>query len=221
MVNGVREGRALSYQAQQRMKRLLDVSVATVLLILAAPVLAIAVLLVRLRLGSPVFFVQERTGRWERPFRIIKLRTMTDERDVNGELLPDGVRCRGVGRLLRKLSIDELPQLVNVLRGELSLVGPRPLLPRYDPWYTERERVRFQVRPGITGLAQVGGRNGVPWDERLEYDVEYVTSWSFRLDLAILARTVGKVLRASGVATDPAAEMLDLDKERQLSWVRS
>ncbi|MFC0509185.1 sugar transferase [Micromonospora costi] len=203
------------------MKRLLDVSVATVLLILAAPVLAIAVLLVRLRLGSPVFFVQERTGRWERPFRIIKLRTMTDERDVNGELLPDGVRCRGVGRLLRKLSIDELPQLVNVLRGELSLVGPRPLLPRYDPWYTERERVRFQVRPGITGLAQVGGRNGVPWDERLEYDVEYVTSWSFRLDLAILARTVGKVLRASGVATDPAAEMLDLDKERQLSWVRS
>ncbi|MEV4813668.1 sugar transferase [Micromonospora avicenniae] len=211
----------MSYQAQQRIKRLLDVSIASVLLILTAPVLAMAVLLIRIQLGGPVFFVQERTGRWQRPFRIIKLRTMTDERDTNGELLPDGVRCRGVGRLLRKLSVDELPQLVNVLRGDLSLVGPRPLLPRYDPWYRERERVRFNVRPGITGLAQVGGRNGVPWDERLGYDVEYVTSWSLRLDLAILARTVGKVLRGSGVATDPAADMLDLDKERQLSWVRS
>ncbi|SIQ96674.1 sugar transferase [Micromonospora avicenniae] len=211
----------MSYQAQQRIKRLLDVSIALVLLILTAPVLAAAVLLIRVQLGGPVFFVQERTGRWQRPFRIIKLRTMTDERDTNGELLPDGVRCRGVGRLLRKLSVDELPQLVNVLRGDLSLVGPRPLLPRYDPWYKERERIRFDVRPGITGLAQVGGRNGVPWDERLGYDVEYVTSWSLRLDLVILARTVGKVLRGSGVATDPAADMLDLDKERQLSWVRS
>ncbi|MEV6371689.1 sugar transferase [Micromonospora musae] len=211
----------MSYQAQQRIKRLLDISIALVLLILTAPILTAAALLVRAQLGGPVFFVQERTGRWQRPFRIIKLRTMTDERDADGELLPDGVRCRGVGRLLRKLSVDELPQLVNVLRGDLSLVGPRPLLPRYDPWYTDRERVRFHVRPGITGLAQVGGRNGVPWDERLSYDVEYVTSWSLRLDLAILARTVAKVLRGSGVATDPAAVMLDLDKERQLSWVRA
>ncbi|MDG4809026.1 sugar transferase [Micromonospora sp. WMMD1120] len=203
------------------MKRLIDLTIATVMLIATGPVLAIAVLLIRAQLGGPVFFVQERTGRWERPFRIIKLRTMTDERDANGDLLPDGVRCRGIGRLLRKLSVDELPQLVNVLRGDLSLVGPRPLLPRYDPWYTQRERVRFQVRPGITGLAQIGGRNGVPWNERLEYDVEYVTSWSLRLDMAILARTIGKVLHGSGVATDPAADMLDLDKERQLLWTGS
>ncbi|WP_307803815.1 sugar transferase [Micromonospora echinofusca] len=199
-----------------RIKRTLDLTVALLVLIAAAPVILLAVLLIRLRLGSPVVFVQERTGRGEQPFRIYKFRTMTDERDADGNLLPDGVRCRGLGVVLRRLSIDELPQLWNVVRGDLSLVGPRPLVPRYDPWYTDRERQRFLVPPGITGLAQVNGRNGLPWNERLEYDVQYVENWSPWLDLRILVRTVGNVLLGSGIAVDPTATMLDLDHERHL-----
>ena len=205
---------------ERRIKRVIDVTVALVVLVLTAPVLAVAALLVLAQFGAPVFFRQERTGRHERRIRVLKLRTMSDDRDAHGRLLPDGVRCRGVGRTLRRLSIDELPQLVNVLRGDLSLVGPRPLLLRYDPWYTERERLRFAVQPGITGLAQVNGRNGLGWTDRLELDVRYVLGWSLWLDLRILARTVGKVLRASGVAVDPSSEMLDLDEERRLTCVR-
>ncbi|RLQ06152.1 sugar transferase [Micromonospora sp. BL1] len=203
-----------------RLKRLIDITVALVVLVVTAPVVAVAALLVLAQFGSPVFFRQERTGRYERRIRVLKLRTMSDDRDAEGRLLPDGVRCRGVGRTLRRLSIDELPQLVNVLRGDLSLVGPRPLLLRYDPWYTDRERKRFEVRPGITGLAQVNGRNDLAWTERLELDVRYVLDWSLWLDLRILARTAGKVLRASGVAVDPSAQMLDLDQERRLTGVR-
>lgn len=211
----------MSTTTQRRIKRTMDVTIALTVLAVAAPALAIAALLIRVQLGGPVLFVQERTGRAQRPFRIYKLRTMTDERDADGDLLPDGRRCRGVGRLLRRLSIDELPQLVNVLRGELSLVGPRPLLPRYDAWYTDRERLRFSVPPGLTGLAQVNGRNGLAWNDRLEFDVQYATRWSLRLDLRILARTVAKVVCASGVAVDPTAQMLDLDEERQLACAAS
>lgn len=211
----------MSIETQRRIKRALDVTVALVVLVLAAPVLAVAALLIRLRLGGPVLFVQQRTGQGGRPFHVYKLRTMTDERDAAGELLPDGIRCRGIGLLLRRTSIDELPQLVNVVRGDLSLVGPRPLLPRYDDWYTDRERLRFSVPPGITGLAQINGRNGLAWTERLELDVVYATNWSLRLDLWILARTIRKVLAGSGVARDPSAQMLDLDKERQLSCLPS
>lgn len=200
--------------AAPAVKRLTDVLLAALALVLAAPVLLLAMLLVRLRLGAPVFFTQERTGLGWRRFRIYKLRTMSDARGPDGKLLSDSARCGRLGRALRRLSIDELPQLVNVLRGELSLVGPRPLLPRYDPWYTEREALRFAVRPGITGLAQVSGRNGVPWDERLELDVRYVADWSLLLDLRILGRTVGRVLTGSGVVVDPAARMPDLDAER-------
>ncbi|GAA3735682.1 sugar transferase [Plantactinospora mayteni] len=210
-----------SLPAQRATKRVLDLVVAVLMLVATAPVLGVAALLVRIRLGSPVFFVQERTGRSLRRFRIYKLRTMTAERDRHGRLLSDGERCGGLGRVLRRFSIDELPQLVNIIRGDLSLVGPRPLLPRYDPWYTDRELRRFSVRPGITGLAQVSGRNGVAWDERLELDVRYVTDWTLRLDLWILLRTTGKVLGGSGVATDPSARMLDLDKERELSCLPS
>lgn len=211
----------MSIETQRRIKRALDVTVALVVLVLAAPVLAVAALLIRLRLGGPVLFVQQRTGQGGRPFHVYKLRTMTDERDAAGELLPDGIRCRGIGLLLRRTSIDELPQLVNVVRGDVSLVGPRPLLPRYDDWYTDRERLRFSVPPGITGLAQINGRNGLAWTERLELDVVYATNWSLRLDLWILARTIRKVLAGSGVARDPSAQMLDLDKERQLSCLPS
>ncbi|HEY0697026.1 MAG TPA: sugar transferase, partial [Micromonospora sp.] len=142
---------------QRAVKRIVDVLLAVLLLVAGSPVLALALLLLRLDLGRPLIFVQERTGRGMRPFRLYKLRCMVEERDADGRLT-GAVRCAGIGCLLRRLSIDELPQLVNVIRGELSLIGPRPLLPRYDPWYTERERARFSVRPGLTGLAQVAGR---------------------------------------------------------------
>ncbi|MFG1677837.1 sugar transferase [Micromonospora sp. NPDC049282] len=206
--------------ADRRVKRIVDVVVAVAVLVLTAPVVAVAALLVLVQFGRPVFFRQERTGRHERTIRVVKLRTMSDDRDAEGRLLPDGVRCRGVGRTLRRLSIDELPQMINVLRGDLSLVGPRPLLLRYDPWYTPRERLRFAVQPGITGLAQVNGRNDLAWTDRLELDVRYVLAWSLWLDLRIIARTVGKVVRASGVAVDPSSRMLDLDEERRLTSVR-
>ncbi len=201
-------------------KRALDIAVSLTLLILSAPLLVIVAGLLRLRIGGPALFRQHRTGQGGRHFTIIKLRTMTDTRDARGDLLPDSRRCPRLGLLVRRTSIDELPQLINVLRGDLSLVGPRPLLPRYDPWYTDRERLRFAVPPGITGLAQVNGRNGLAWDERLDLDVRYVESWSLRLDLWILFRTVRKVFGDSGVAADPSAVMLDLDKERMSSCVR-
>ncbi|MEU7841875.1 sugar transferase [Micromonospora sp. NPDC049114] len=202
---------------QRRIKRLIDVVVSLTILVVLSPVLALAAILIRRQLGAPVLFRQQRTGRAGRPFTVYKLRTMTDERDAHGMLLPDGQRCKGIGLLLRRASIDELPQLVNVLKGELSLVGPRPLLPRYDPFYTERERLRFEVPPGITGLAQIHGRNGLAWNERLELDVVYVTNWSLGLELRIIARTVRAVLSGAGVATDPSAQMLDLDRERMLT----
>jgi sugar transferase EpsL len=206
---------SVSIRFQRWVKRGIDLTVALLVLTLASPVLAVVVVLIRIRLGAPVIFVQERTGEAERHFRIFKLRTMTDQRDGSGALLPDSVRCIGLGRTLRRLSIDELPQLVNVIRGELSLVGPRPLLPRYDPWYSDHERQRFTVPAGITGLAQINGRNAVAWQERLEFDVRYATNWSLWLDLSILLRTARQVIGGSGVAVDPAAEMLDLDLERQ------
>lgn len=201
-------------------KRMLDIVVSIVLLALSAPLLMIVAALLRLQIGGPTLFRQHRTGQGGRQFTIVKLRTMTDGRDARGNLLPDGQRCSGFGLLVRRASIDELPQLINVLRGDLSLVGPRPLLPRYDPWYTDRERLRFAVPPGITGLAQINGRNGLAWDERLDLDVRYVERWSFRLDLWILLRTVRKVFGGSGVAADPSAVMLDLDEERMSTWMR-
>ncbi|MDG4758914.1 sugar transferase [Micromonospora sp. WMMD710] len=210
------QGEGVSMDMQRRVKRLQDIVLALLILILTLPVLVVAALLVRIQLGSPILFTQERTGQWQLPIRIFKIRTMSDERDAAGDLLPDGLRCGPVGRTLRRLSIDELPQLINVLRGDLSLVGPRPLLPRYDAWYDDRERRRFDMRPGITGLAQVHGRNSVVWDRRLALDVRYVEQWNLWLDLRILAATVSMVLTGRGVAVDPSAEMLDLDKEREL-----
>lgn len=198
-------------------KRAIDLTVAVLALVLTAPLLAAAMLAVLLRIGAPVLFVQERTGRYGRPFRIYKLRTMTDARDAKGELLPDAVRCPPTGRLLRRLSIDELPQLWNVLRGDLSLVGPRPLVRQYDPWYTERERQRFLVRPGLTGLVQISGRNGLTWNERLELDVRYVRERSFGLDLLIILRTVRAVLVGTGASATARARTVDLDAERR-AW---
>jgi lipopolysaccharide/colanic/teichoic acid biosynthesis glycosyltransferase len=202
---------------QLAVKRAVDVVVAVLALALASPVLLVAGVLVRLNLGSPVLFVQDRTGRLLKPFRLFKLRTLTDARDCAGGLLADRERASRLGRYLRRLSVDELPQLINVIRGEMSLIGPRPLLPRYDQWYAEGELLRFAMRPGITGLAQVAGRNAVGWDRRLALDARYVAEWSLWLDAKIMLRTVGRVLAASGVAADPAGQMLDLDQERGMS----
>jgi lipopolysaccharide/colanic/teichoic acid biosynthesis glycosyltransferase len=210
-------GPAVGRRPGEPVKRLVDVVVAALVLALASPVLLVAGTLVRLRLGSPVLFVQRRTGRGLRHFLLFKLRTMTDARDARGALLPDHDRSSRLGQALRRFSIDELPQLINVLRGEMSLVGPRPLLPRYDRFYAGDELLRFAMRPGITGLAQVAGRNGVGWDERLALDARYVARWSLWLDARIILRTVGRVFATSGVSADPAGEMLDLDQERGMS----
>ncbi|MCM4078195.1 sugar transferase [Actinoplanes sp. TRM88002] len=195
-------------------KRLTDLGVASVALVLAAPVLLAAAAAVAVSMGRPVWYSQVRTGRGMRPFRVYKLRTMSDRRDAHGRLLPDSERLTRVGRFLRRSSLDELPSLINVLRGDLSLVGPRPLLPRYDAWYTERERLRFTVRPGITGLAQVSGRNTLSWDDRLELDARYVDAWTYGLDLRIVARTVGRLVSGGGAVPDPTRLMADLDQER-------
>lgn len=195
-------------------KRLTDLAVASLLLVPAAPALLVAAAAIAVTMGRPVAYRQVRTGRDMRPFVIHKLRTMSDARDARGELLPDRDRLTRLGRFLRRSSIDELPGLINVVRGEMSLVGPRPLLPRYDPWYTERERLRFTVRPGITGLAQVSGRNRLGWDERLELDARYVDDWTYGLDLRILVRTAVRLVRGGGVVANPTALMADLDEER-------
>lgn len=196
-------------------KRVFDIVFGLLLLTVFLPVLGIIALLVRLLIGSPVLFLQTRPGLHERPFTLYKFRTMTDARDGAGNLLPDGERLTRLGRFLRSSSLDELPEFINILRGDLSLVGPRPLLPRYLPWYTERERLRHTVRPGITGWAQVNGRNGLPWDERLKLDVWYVENRSLLLDLRILFLTIWKVIRREGVAVDSYTLERDLDEERQ------
>ena len=195
-------------------KRVLDLVLIMLALPVLPPAMALVALLVRLKLGSPVFFRQQRPGLQGKPFTIYKFRTMTDARDARGNLLPDTQRLTPCGRWLRSTSLDELPELINVLKGEMSLVGPRPLLMKYLPYYTEKERKRFEVLPGITGLAQVNGRNHLPWDERLAYDVWYVEHRSPKLDLTIIFRTLLQVWRGHDVQVDPGSTMLDLDKER-------
>ncbi len=197
--------------------RLFDLVVAGSLLLLLLPVLLGVALTVRLRLGSPVIFAQQRPGLHGKPFTLYKFRTMTDARDANGNLLPDGERLTGFGRFLRATSLDELPELFNVLKGDMSLVGPRPLLMEYLPYYTERERCRHAVRPGITGWAQVNGRNLAPWDERLEMDVWYVENRSLLLDVRILLMTVGKVFRREGVSSNADEVETYLSEERRES----
>lgn len=183
-------------------KRAFDVCAAAVALVALAPVLLAVALLVRMRLGAPVLFRQTRPGLHGRPFGMIKFRSMTDARAPDGSLKADADRLTEFGRFLRASSLDELPGLWNVLRGEMSLVGPRPLLMQYLPLYTARQARRHDVRPGITGLAQVEGRNSLTWSDKFELDVRYVDSRSFLLDLQILWRTVAKVLRRDGVSAD-------------------
>lgn len=176
----------------------------------------VTAILVRYKLGSPVLFKQQRPGLHGKPFYLYKFRTMTEERDENGELLPDHLRLTPFGKFLRKFSLDELPQLYNILKGDMSFVGPRPLLMKYLPYYTDREKKRHNVRPGITGLAQVSGRNNLGWDERLELDVKYVENYSFWLDIKIIFLTIKKVLKSEDVVIDPRSTMKDLDEERSM-----
>lgn len=195
-------------------KRSFDIAVALIGLLVLSPLILVICLVVRWRMGGPILFRQRRTGFRGRAFGALKFRTMNSRTDKHGRLLADHKRIGRIGRLLRKTSLDEIPQLWNVVRGDMSIVGPRPLLPKYDLWYTPSEQRRFEVRPGITGLAQVAGRNTVRWNARLALDVEYVTRWSLWLDVKILAQTVKVVLRREGVAEDPRELMADLDDER-------
>lgn len=195
-------------------KRLMDITISASGLVALSPILAAVALLVRATMGKPVLFRQRRPGKNEKLFTLYKFRTMTDARDPDGELLPDGDRLTRFGRFLRRWSLDELPQLWNVLKGHMSLVGPRPLLARYLPYYTHRERKRFVVSPGVTGLAQVSGRNLLQWSKRLELDARYAESWTLWQDVGILALTLRNVVSGRGFADAPGAIMKDLDEER-------
>lgn len=184
-------------------KRILDFMLSLLGIIILSPVFFVLAVLVRTKLGSPVLFKQERPGKDERIFTLCKFRTMTDKRDESGKLLPDAERLTRFGKLLRSTSLDELPELFNILRGDMSIIGPRPLLVSYLPYYTEEERLRHTVRPGLTGLAQVSGRNFLDWDSRFKKDVEYVRKLSFWMDIKVLCMTVQAVLgHRDGVAED-------------------
>ena len=190
-------------------KRMLDVVCALAALIVFSWLYLIVAVLVRIRLGSPVLFVQPRPGKDERIFRIYKFRTMTDARDEKGELLPDDVRLTKFGKALRATSLDELPELWNIFKGDMSIVGPRPLLVQYLPLYNERQRHRHDVRPGLTGWAQVHGRNSISWDEKFNWDVKYVNEISFLNDCRIILQTVSAVLRREGINSADDATMPD------------
>lgn len=196
------------------LKRLIDIFVTLSAIILLLPIILIVAILVRVKLGSPILFSQQRPGLNGKIFRMYKFRSMTDERDESGALLPDKVRLTKFGSFLRSSSLDELPGLWNILKGDMSLVGPRPLLVEYLEFYTEREQLRHSLRPGLTGLAQVSGRNNLAWDERLEIDVEYVQNQSFLLDLKILYLTFIKVIKKEDVVVVPSSKFGKLSDER-------
>lgn len=183
-------------------KRLLDIVISFTALVVLSPVLLIVAILVRTKLGSPIIFHQDRPGLNEKVFRLYKFRSMTDERDSDGELLPDAVRLTKFGSFLRKTSLDELPELWNIFKGDMSIVGPRPLLVGYLPYYTEEERVRHSVKPGLTGLAQVNGRNYISWDKRLQKDIEYVNKMSLLMDVKIFWKTIAIVFEKENVAVE-------------------
>lgn len=180
----------------------MDIFISLLLLILLSPIILAIGICVKLNLGSPVFFKQERPGLYGKPFYLYKFRSMNNKKDEKGKLLPDGQRLTRMGLFLRKFSLDELPQFFNVLKGDLSLVGPRPLLMEYLPLYSEEQAKRHLVKPGITGWAQVNGRNRISWEERFELDVWYVNHHTFLLDIKIICLTIAKVVRSEGVTQD-------------------
>ncbi len=192
-------------------KRPIDFVASVALLIVLSPFIFITTLLIIWQNRGKAFFTQERPGRNEKPFKIIKFKTMTDQRNKQGELLPDKDRLTEVGKWVRKLSLDELPQLINVLKGEMSIIGPRPLLFKYVPLYSPEQRKRHLVRPGITGLAQVNGRNSITWSEKFRHDVYYVNKLSFGLDIKILILTIVKVLKREGINQSSDVPMRPFD----------
>ena len=197
------------------MNNLLNLFVAVFLTLILWPVLLITSLIVLLKLGFPIFFIQERVGLNGKIFRLYKFRTMTNKTDQEDALLPDGARLTKVGLFLRKASLDELPQLINIIKGDMNFVGPRPLLVRYLPFYTAEENKRHLVKPGITGLAQISGRNHLDWNTRLRLDVEYVQNKSITLDVKIVCKTVLKVLKGEDVVDNPSELLMDLDIDRK------
>ncbi len=189
------------------LKPLMDRFGALILLILFSPLILLITLMIALSMGRPVYFAQRRPGLHGKIFTIYKFRTMTDEKDSLGNLLPDSERLKGIGQVIRSLSLDELPQLLNVLKGEMSFIGPRPLLPEYLPLYTSQQARRHDVKPGITGWAQINGRNAISWEEKFRYDVEYVDNISFTFDLKIFFRTLIKVFIREGISQNGEATM--------------
>lgn len=183
-------------------KRLLDFILSLMAIILLSPIYIIIAILVRIKLGSPVIFCQERPGKDEKIFKMYKFRTMTDERGPDGNLLPDVQRLTKFGRMLRNSSLDELPELFNILKGDMSIIGPRPLLVKYLPLYNEEQKHRHDVRPGLTGLAQANGRNSSTWEERFKLDVKYVNEISFILDVKIIFATIASVLKHEGIDSE-------------------
>jgi len=197
-------------------KRLFDFVIALIGFIIISPLfLLLWIWLSIANKGAGAFFLQERPGKDERLFKVIKFKTMTDERDSDGNLLPDADRLTKIGRIIRSLSLDEIPQLLNVIKGDMSLIGPRPLLPRYLPYYTEKERLRHTVRPGVTGWAQINGRNNVNWDKRLELDIYYVENISFLFDIKIFIKTIFNVIKSKDVNVVATGEFLDVERSRK------
>lgn len=199
---------------EKYIKRPQDFLYSSLALIVLSPLLATTALMVRAKLGSPILFTQERPGKNEKIFRLMKFRTMTDDKDENGVLLPDADRLTTFGAFLRSSSIDELPELFNIVKGDMAIIGPRPLLVQYLPYYTENERQRHDVRPGLSGLAQINGRNLVKWDKRLAYDIDYVNNITFIGDFIIALKTIKKVCTKEDIAVDTDAVETFLDQER-------
>ena len=199
-------------------KRTLDLILSLMALIVLMPLMIIIGILVRINLGSPIIFKQKRPGKNEKIFTLYKFRTMTDKRDIDGNLLPDEYRLTKFGKFLRSTSLDELPELINIIKGEMAIVGPRPLLVEYLPYYTEEEKHRHDVRPGLTGLAQVNGRNLLEWDERFKKDLEYINSISVKNDLFIIFRTIINVIKRKDIAVGREHNMLSLNKEREYKY---
>lgn len=189
------------------LKRPMDFILSAFAIIFLSPILLIVSYFIRVKLGSPILFKQKRPGLNEKIFTMYKFRTMTDEKDENGQLLPDNIRLTKFGRLLRSTSLDELPELINIIKGDMSIVGPRPLLIQYLPLYNTHQKKRHDVRPGLTGLAQINGRNSISWDDRFYYDVKYVNNLTFAMDLRIILATIRKVVRKEGISSNTSVTM--------------
>lgn len=196
-------------------KRTLDFILSLIAIVILSPILLIIAIFVKIKLGSPVIFKQQRPGKNEKIFTLYKFRTMTDKKDENGNLLPDSERLIKFGKLLRSTSLDELPELVNILKGDMSIVGPRPLAIQYLPYYTEKERHRHDVRPGLTGLAQINGRNCLNWEERFKFDIEYVKNITLIGDLKIILKTIKKVFKHEDIVVRGEGKTIDFDKYRK------